>query len=147
MELKIKKILALGVMVIMVFGLFSCGGNNGIVVDDMPFYSLQAAYNYEFLSTEDLKTILSFHKNRNTNVLSETTTNDIKTSFIERYPQDEMTMDDVIISMYYGTYGQSVAVMIGYSNSNYTQVKWSETIGGVKFVYNNGQRILIWNNK
>lgn len=142
-----KKILVLGVIMIMALGLFACGTSNGTVVNEKPFYSLQAAYNNNFLSRKDLKLIASFHKNGNDSVLGETTSNDIKTAFVERYPQDGMTTDDVIISKYYGTYGECVAIMIDYSNSNYASALWSETISGVKFEYKNRQRIIIWNNK
>lgn len=141
-----KKTLVLGVIIIMALGLFGCRTNNGTVVDERPFYSLQAAYNKNFLSKKDLKSIASFHINGNDSVLSVETSNAIKASFVERYPQDGMTTNDARISKYYGTYGTCVAVMVGYSNSQYQELLWNETIAGEKFEYNNSQRILIWNS-
>jgi len=142
-----KKILILGVAIIMALGLFAgCGGNNGKIVINEPFYSLQAAYNEGLITKKDLKTIADFHKNGNTDVLDDGIANEIKAAYFEKNPQDEMTADDVVIDKYYGTYNDCVAVMIGYLNSGYTGAMEKETIAGVRFGYNSGQKIVIWKN-
>ena len=143
-----KKIFIIGVVLIMGLGLFSgCGGNNGKVVVNEPFYSLQAAYNDGLLTKKDLKSIADFHKNGNTNVLADETANEIKAAYFDKNPQGGMTADDVIISKYYGTYDNCVAMMIGYRNSTYADVIQTETIGGTKFEYSSSQTITIWKNQ
>jgi len=141
----VKKIFIIGVILIMGLGLFAgCGGNNGKSITEEPFYSLQAAYNSDFISKKDLKSIANLYKNGNANALSVEISSEIKTAYLERYPQEGMTTDDVVIDKYLGTYNDCVALMIGYTNSTYTQAVWSETIAGVKINYNNGQRIFVW---
>ena len=139
-----KKILILGVALIMGLGLFTgCGGSNtGKVISDEPFYSLQAGYNQKWLSKNDLKSIANFHSQGNSETLSEQVESAIKQAYSIRYPQEEAV--DVIINKYLGTYNNCVAIMIGYLSSGYTSALWSETIGGVKIQYTNGQRILIF---
>lgn len=133
------------VILFMGLGLFAgCEGNNGKLISEEPFYSLQAAYNNNFISKEDLKSIASLHKNGNDNALSVETSSEIKTAYLERYPQDGMTADDVVIDKYFGTYNSCVALMIGYTNNIYSDLVWSETIAGVKISYSNSQRIFVW---
>ena len=139
-----KKILILGVALIMGLGLFSGCGNDGKSISEEPFYSLQAAYDNNWLKKADLKSIANFHSKGNEDALDNEVANDIKTAYLERYPQDGMTADDIVINKYYGNYNDCVVLMLGYWNSAYADVMGSETIAGVKFSYSNSQRILIF---
>ena len=58
----------------------------------------------------------------------------------------DATLDDVRINMYYGTYNDSVVMMISDSFSMYTQALRDERIAGVKFRYTTGQGITVWND-
>lgn len=139
----LKRTLILGVALIMCLGLFAgCGNDTGKVISEEPFYSLQAAYNQEWLSKSDLKSIANFHSEGNSDTLSEQTETAIKQAYSIRYPQEDGW--SIIINKYYGTYNGCVALMIGYENSQYTNALWSETIAGVRIEYSNGQRILVW---
>lgn len=146
MAKKLTKILTLGVMIVMGLGIFAgCGSNNGKVVINKPFYSLQAAKNEGFVTKNDLKTIADLHKNGNADVLGNEIANEIKAAYFEKNHRYEMTADDVVIRKYLGTYNGAVAVMIDYIDSEYPAVSSSETVGGIKFEYSNGGlQIIIW---
>lgn len=139
-----KKIITLGVMLMMVLALFtSCSqNNNGKVIVDGSFYSLQSAYNHGLLTKKDLKEITKLKNNGNIEKIDEQIGNRIKQSYSNYYSQEKV--EEVIIDRYLGTYNGSVAIMIGYKNNEYTSVCWEETIAGVTFKYSDGQRIYIW---
>ena len=110
------KFSTLAMLIIMSLGLFAgCENNTGKVISEEPFYSLQAAYNQEWLSKSDLKSIANFHSNGNTDALSEQVESVIKQAYSIRYPQEEW--GDVIINKYYGTYNGCVALMISTTES------------------------------
>jgi len=52
-----------------------------------------------------------------------------------------VTVSDIKISKYYGTYSESVVLMI---KENATQALWQDDIGGVLFKYNDGNQIIVW---
>lgn len=139
-----KKIITLGVMLIMVLALFtSCSqNNNGKVIVEGPFYSLQSAYNQGLLTKKDLKEITKLKNNGNIEKIDEQIENRIKQSYSNYYSQEKV--EEVIIDRYLGTYNGSVAIMIGYKNNEYTSVCWEEKIAGVTFKYSDSQRIYIW---
>lgn len=139
-----KKIITLGVMLMMVLALFtSCSqNNNGKVIVDGSFYSLQSAYNQGLLTKKDLKEITKLKNNGNIEKIDEQIGNRIKQSYSNYYSQEKV--EEVIIDRYLGTYNGSVAIMIGYKNNEYTSVCWEEKIAGVTFKYSDGQRIYIW---
>ena len=67
----------------------------------------------------------------------------------------ELTIDDVWIEAYYGTYGNNgsgiigarsglVAVMIDFKGSDYACAETEILIGDILFRYNNGNRIIAW---
>ena len=148
-----KKILILGMAMIMALGLFAgCWSNNGEIVENEPFYSLQAAYNKGFITKRNLKSIANFHKNGNAGILDDELANEIKAAYFESYPfegyhEDDITIDDVRICVYYGTYDGFTAIMIDYKSYSYTGCGWNETIDGIKFEYGWNPRILIYKNK
>lgn len=139
-----KKIITLGVMLMMVLALFtSCSqNNNGKVIVEGSFYSLQSAYNQGLLTKKDLKEITKLKNNGNIEKIDEQIENRIKQSYSNYYSQEKV--EEVIIDRYLGTYNGSVAIMIGYKNNEYTSVCWEEKIASVTFKYSDGQRIYIW---
>ena len=135
----------MGVILIMGLGLLNgCVGNKDVVINE-PFYRLQAAYKKGLVTKKDVKTIADLHKNGNADVLSNEIANEIKTAYFEKNHRDDMTVNDVVIRKYLGTYSGAVAVMIDYIDSGYPAVSSSETVGGVKFEYSSGGlQITIW---
>lgn len=128
----------------MVLALFtSCSqNNNGKVIVEGSFYSLQSAYNQGLLTKKDLKEITKLKNNGNIEKIDEQIENRIKQSYSNYYSQEKV--EEVIIDRYLGTYNGSVAIMIGYKNNEYTSVCWEEKIASVTFKYSDGQRIYIW---
>lgn len=131
-------------MLMMVLALFtSCSqNNNGKVIVEGSFYSLQSAYNQGLLTKKDLKEITKLKNNGNIEKIDEQIENRIKQSYSNYYSQEKV--EEVIIDRYLGTYNGSVAIMIGYKNNEYTSVCWEEKIASVTFKYSDGQRIYIW---
>lgn len=149
-----KKVFMFGVVFMTIFSVFSgCSQNNntGKIIEEDPFYSLQAAYNQGLLKKKDLKSIAKLKINGNSEKLDESIESTIKQAYKKstikqayknRYPQEGD--NEVIISKYLGTYNGNVAIMIDYKNSEYIDVCWEEKIAGVTFTYSNAQRIYIW---
>jgi len=52
----------------------------------------------------------------------------------------------VIIDHYFGSYNDSVALMIRNYDSNFTMATWQQEIAGFVFHYNDGQSITVWSN-
>ena len=153
----VKKIFVLGVILVMCLGLFNgCKAytvDNGEIIAEEPFYSLQAAYNCIWLTKENLQSIASMHINKQEVTLDEELSSEIKQAYTERYPRSGKTVDDVIIDKYYGTYNDCTALMnetyyaalmIRYDNDTHSTVIGSEIVGGVEFNYSEGERILIY---
>jgi hypothetical protein len=59
---------------------------------------------------------------------------------------DVISVGDVRIDHYFGTYGDSVALMISDNYLGYAGAIWHEEVAGHTFNYRNGQRVLVWNN-
>lgn len=140
-----KKVFMFGVVFMTIFSVFSgCSQNNntGKIIEEDPFYSLQAAYNQGLLEKKDLKSIAKLKINGNSEKLDESIESTIKQAYKNRYPQEGD--NEVIISKYLGTYNGNVAIMIDYKNSESIDVCWEEKIAGVTFTYSNAQRIYIW---
>lgn len=118
------------------------------------FYRLQEAYDKELLTLGNLLDIAFYHDGswpveisrvpspKNPTILSVETENKIKQTFIDDSGEDH-TLEDVTIAKYCGTYNGAVVV---YLEGIYdcTQASWSETVGGIKFKYNNGNHLLVW---
>lgn len=56
----------------------------------------------------------------------------------------EAKINDVQIDKYYGTYNNSIAVMMRDQFHGYAGIIWEEVVGDVKFCYYDSRRILIW---
>lgn len=69
---------------------------------------------------------------------------EIKEAYSERYPMEGKSACDVTIRRCLGSYRGGVALIIAYSDMETAMVLWSETVGGVKINYVDGQSIVIY---
>ena len=104
--------------------------NTGEIIENKPFYSLQAAYNNEMISKKDLRKIKQQLGEENYIELDEVN------------PQFKETK--VTINKYLGTYDGAVVLMIRSDAQLFQNVLTTELISGISFNYKNSQKILIW---
>jgi hypothetical protein len=60
--------------------------------------------------------------------------------------QHEINIDRTFIQAYLGTYGDSVAVLVGISPSMFVPGPWFQEVAGYEFLYNMSYTIAVWNN-
>ena len=162
---KIRKSLIVGVVLIMCVGIL-CACNNG---DDFrnpingepkagEFYTLQEAFDNGWLSRGDLRNI-AYHRTgdgqkkgfkptpKNPEVLSAETELAIKEAYAANLRERgilEAVADGVGVNNYFGIYNDLVTVFIYDKYSGYADVILNQTIGGIKFTYNNSNEIIVW---
>lgn len=138
-----KKILLILLYLIIIMSVTGCSNNNtGKIVENTPFYSLQAAYNKDILTRRDLKAINKLLYKEKTVELDDKIYNKIIDDYKAVYPKYEGT--NIIINEYLGTYGNAVVIMIRSESQLFQDVLSNETIAGISFNYNNSQKILVW---
>lgn len=161
----VKKIIILGVALVMMLSSGACGNNEEKEMGT--YYSLQEAYDQALLTQEDLKSIAyylngtseyeSFCIPKTPEILSEKTVNAIKETAAynlrnqthsdgtKRYPKAKAK--DIGIVNYYGTYNNCVAVMINDIYTLYPGVERDIVVNEVLFRYSDGNSIIIWKQK
>lgn len=150
-----KKLICLGVALVMCLGLlFGCKTTNGEEKPTGKFYTLQEAYDQGLLTAQDLQGIANYHANGTspTGELSTEIANTIKKLAAKNMRESELTpvedakAADFSIIRYYGTYNDSVAIMVNDPYHDYPAVELdiNETIAGVLFHYTNPNRIIVW---
>lgn len=127
------------VMLLSAFAIWLRVGNTGEVIEEAPFYSLQAAYNKELITRSDVKAIVQKKKTR-----EDTGLDDEKKSAIEQAYRSRYRFEDVEIYCF-GVYGNSVAFVNRAVLA--AAVYRTETVAGVTIGYGSSQRILIWNER
>jgi len=136
----------------MCIGIFGYKSKNQFLGITGPFYELDEAYELSFITKEDLKSISYLYDNRFNSIvdfsLNMEIENEIKTSYLNfHFLNNDMTIDDVIIEKYFGTYNNSIALMIRYVDyALFTTALNPKIIGGVEINYTNSFRILIYKN-
>ena len=109
------------------------------------FYSLQEAFDKGLLTKEDLQNIAYYHNDDSMPVYPETLNADVATAIKQDFVHNENCQDkghDIEI-IYYGTYNDSVAVLI-YCQLYYDMKLYDETIEGIFFHYGSPNKIQIW---
>ena len=155
-----KKTVVIIISLISVFVMaFSFGGckNRGA------FCNLTDAYERGYLTREQVLSI-AYYKNagaedneelmgenfapipKNPEILPAKTLKSIKQTYynLSRVDEPDMKLSGIRITVYLGTYGNFVAVMIYDDYSAYTTALWTEEVDGIKIHYGDGNRILIW---
>ena len=56
----------------------------------------------------------------------------------------DVTVDDIYIGKYYGTYNYCVAIMVFYKNQPINDACAEIIVAGIKFQYSDGSRIVVW---
>ncbi|MBE7088066.1 MAG: hypothetical protein E7370_00875 [Clostridiales bacterium] len=104
------------------------------------FYSLEDAYNIGLLKVEDLNNIAYLHSNniQNSDQLSDDISRSIRYNWAEIYNIENnanITLDDIEILKYFGTYNNCAVVMVDYKNIIITAqyIPITLTVGGVNF--------------
>jgi len=150
----LKKLLTLGIALAMLFSVFAltgCEKEEDKTVGT--FYSLQEAYDNEWITIEDLRSIAYYYsftvvdggsnnpenfepKPKTPEALSDKTEKAIKRTYLIELQKSisEATIDDVRIADYYGTYGDCVVVNVWDDCIDYDLLFIPEQfIGGVLF--------------
>lgn len=169
----IKKLLSITTVLMMGLCLF-CGCNEideGFKepeIEDKPFYTLTEAYNYGWLTQEDLKSIAYYHNGgrahneeimsdtyepmpKTPEVLNEETTLAINEAYYDMHASQ--SYDHTIISIedvgfiYYGTYHDCVVIKIGYKGMAVSEAVREEKIGGVTVFYPELWFLSVWRQK
>jgi hypothetical protein len=154
----VKKIIALGVLIIMAISLAACENTKG------SFYSLQEAYDEGLLTVEDLQSIANYQSAgedepdfapipKNPEYLSNEIINAIKKTYLVNLRdirnQDgtlmcpNATISDVKFLGYYGTYNNAIAIKISDEYSGYPGVVQKFTVADITFTYS-GVPVVIW---
>lgn len=130
------------------------------------FFTLQDAYEQGFISKDELMSIAYYHNGGNKGITNESyirtpkspealsidTENAIKETkayYLRRkslagLSAKKAKADDVEIINYYGTYNNYSAIMMIDTYTVYDESLWEIEIDGVKFFYNDGNRIFVW---
>lgn len=138
-----KKLL-LVFLLISIFCLTGCM-DNGKIIEDDPFYSLQAAYNHKWLSKKEIRKIHSLYNGENSESLDTQLLEKIVADYKRTYPRENIDEQEVIIKKYLGTYDNGVVLMINYKRSLVQDMIRNERIAGYIFEYsNNNETILVW---
>jgi len=142
----VKKIVVLGIALLMLFslvGLTACTNDEEELMGT--FYSLQEAYDEGFLTIEDLQNIAFYHNDDSMPVYPETLDADIAEAIKQDFVHNENCKNkghDIEIT-YYGTYNDSVAVLVC-CQLDYDMELYDETIEGIFFHYGSPNKIQVW---
>ncbi|MCL2678460.1 MAG: hypothetical protein FWE85_05350, partial [Clostridiales bacterium] len=111
-------------------------------------YSLQEAFDKGLLTKEDLQNIAYYHNDDSMPVFPESLDAGIAEAIKRDFVHHENCQDKAheIEIKYYGTYDDSVAVLI-YCQLSYAGVLYNETVDDVFFYYGSPDKILIWKEK
>lgn len=153
-KIMIKKLIALGLVMIIGLGVFSgCGNNSG------QFYTLETAYKNGWLSLENLQSIAYYYHGSDTENfdqipispenLSEEAKKRIKRTHLALIKKDYpfANINGVHITEYFGTYGECIAVCVmdDYRKIDVLEIPELE-IGGVMFYNFTQPGLMIWRN-
>ena len=154
-----KKIMVLGIVIVMIFLLAACNQSGEVKMGKLE--SLHETYNKGLLNEQDLMSIAYYHGSlggvtgtfiptpKEPETLNTETTKKIRHIFFETYVEqkvdefDIVTIDDVEILLYYGTYNGVVVVRMK-DNFGSVGVIREIVIAGITFEYSSGNDILVW---
>ena len=137
---KFIKLLCLGLALVFISG---CEMNTGEIIENEPFYSLQAAYKKKFLTTKNIKTINYLFYNDSGITLDEEVLNAIIRDYKKVYLNED-SEKKIIVNRYLGTYNGAVVLMIRSEKYIFYDMLEEERIAWYTFKYNNSQKILVW---
>lgn len=157
-----KKLICLTIALLMIFSLVACNDPEKVKLGR--FESLQEAYNKNLLNEQDLKSIAYYHgclddssgtfvaTPKEPDTLSVETSNKICQLFFKTHVKpniskhDKLTIDDVEIIYYYGTYNGAVVIRMKDNFGTFGVIR-KIVVAGITFEYNSGNDILVWVNE
>ena len=152
-----KNLVLFGIAILMLFSLAACREDESVG----EFYSLQEAYDNKLLTVQDLMSIAYYHGSlggvsgdfiptpKESEILDAELSNKIRNVFFELYVEphvdeyDIVTINDVEVSVYYGTYNSAVAVMMKDNFGSAGAIR-EIIVADITFTYNSGNDIIIW---
>lgn len=155
----IKKLIGLMVAMLMLFSLAACNKSEEVKMGRLE--SLQEAYNKDLLNEQDLMSISYYHGSlggvagtfipipKEPETLSVEILNKIRQVFFKTYVEpkvdnfDIVTIDDVEVLIYYGTYNGVVVIRMK-DNFGFAGVIRKVVIAGITFEYSSDNDILVW---
>lgn len=78
--------------------------------------------------------------------LNPTTEARIKQDYLQQLNNGNIALEDILIHKYYGTYGDSVAVIMAISGVEPPPAIDEMVVADFEFTFNTGRHITIWNN-
>ena len=161
-----KKVLALLLALVSIIGVSLSFGGCG-KLETGTFYTVSEAYENGFLTREQVMSIAYYYHEgydstqcdekiisedftpfpKSPETLNKKTDKAIKTSFYNsaywaQY-ENKRTFDDIGY-VYYGTYGNAVAVIVSAGIEGVSTVSWKEEVGDCIIHYRDEKRILVW---
>lgn len=127
------------------------------------FYTLQEAFDNEWLNHADLLTVRSKHKAENEKiyesfkeqeeddkspiVLEKEIKQEIKAAFVKEHKNDKYPVKEDEISLRcYGSFDGVYVLFVDVESWAYTDEEWSEVIGDVEFFYGSGQTMTVYSD-
>ena len=159
----IKKLIRLMIVDLMLFSIAACNKKSEEVKMGR-FESLQEAYNKNLLNEQDLMSIAYYHGSlenipdtfipipKEPGALSVEMSNKICQLFFKTHVKpniskhDKLTIDDVEIIYYYGTYNGAVVIRMKDNFGTFGVIR-KIVVAGITFEYNSGNDILVWVNE
>lgn len=136
------KRLFLTLMVILFSVLCSCTNepNEGVL------FNLSDAYYLGKINCDNLLEISEHHENNENciDILEEKIQIKIKKSYLKASKKEDINIDDVEISKYYGVFNNYYAVILRDRFSDFLPVEMDNYIANIKFHYSNSNSIMVW---
>lgn len=117
---------------------------------DGRFYIVKTAYMEGLLTKADLEKINEIYKSvspiTDTAELSAEQEQTIKNDYRTWYKRDDLTVQDITIAHYFGTYNGCMVLWLDITGNRYTDDLRTENIAGIEFKYTSGKRFDVWYN-
>lgn len=117
---------------------------------DGRFYIVKTAYMEGLLAKADLEKINEIYKSvspiTDTAELSAEQEQTIKNDYRTWYERDDLTVQDIAIAHYFGTYNGCMVLWLDVNHTVYVARGRTEIIEGVEFTYSDGRGFDVWYN-
>ena len=115
------------------------------LIERREFYTLNQAFNCEYLTHEDLEEIANLYNNET--VSEQELDTGIKTQILKQFCEENNIeyKENIGSVRFYGEYNGSYVVMVDGCGKKYAEVPKQVEVDGVVFNYSDTQRLLVWN--
>jgi len=139
---KNMKKIAIVILFLLTLCLCGCERNEGEIMENDPFYSLQKIYNDKLLTRDELRKVNRKYYEETDFDLSEDLANQIKDDYRRVYKVKDD--EEITINRCIGIYENLVVIMISSENQIFHSCIIEEMIGGFSFTYVCDQKIIVW---